>query len=223
MRRPIQLLKAATPTGRLINRTAAKVLKEMRQNGIDAIQERLKDSSEIAVKYLEVDWHVRHVVREAARLNLLSSPPLRVLDIGCGTGSFLYVLRSVGHKVFGLDLGDSEVYNEMIEFLKLPRIIHRISKFQRLPEFEAKLDLITAYSVCFDMHHCDEVWGPEEWAFFLMDCQARLKSGGRIFLNFNPATNQPFDFIPDSVAEMLRNLPGARLSASREFFTLHCA
>ena len=122
----------------------------------------------------------------------------------------------------GLDLPDSEIYNAMIAFYGIERVTKRINKFEPLPDFGRRFDLITAYSVCFDMHHTSEVWGPAEWTFFLNDCRTQLNPRGKIFLNFNPATNSEFNFIPDSVATMLRKLPGGTLTANKEFFTLQC-
>lgn len=112
------------------------------------------------------------------------------------------------------------MYNDMVELLGIPRIVNRVEKLQRLPDLGTLLDLITAYSICFDLHWQEEVWGHKEWEYFLDDCRSRLRPGGRVFLNFDSATTRKFRFVPDEVADLLRAMPEGRLGSSKEFFTL---
>jgi cyclopropane fatty-acyl-phospholipid synthase-like methyltransferase len=170
-------------------------------------------------KYLDLS-HLEEAVHEAGKLHLLNSPPLRILDIGCGAGYFLYALKRKGHDVLGIDLPDNPMYNDIIKLIEVSRVAHRVLKFQPLPDLGSKFDRITAFSICFDLHWREDVWGCNEWKYFLDDCSSRLNPGGRIFLNFNPASTRDFRFIPDEVAQMLRAMPGAHLSSSKEFFTL---
>ncbi len=182
----------------------------------------LKDSSP-SRKYLNLSRYVEQTATHVDRLGLLGAPPIRALDLGAGTGMLLYILRSLGHDVLALDLDNDPIYNDMIEFLGIPRVVERIERFKPLPDFGDPFDLITAFSIGFDCHGQDvdeEVWLVAEWKFFIDDSMNRLNPGGRLYLNFNPASKADYDFIPDEVAEMLRSLPESSLSPSREFFLL---
>jgi len=198
----------------------SQAIAEINARGFQDIQDKHARSDDGYKKYLDLDSHVSTVVREASRLGLLRTTRKRVLDLGCGTGCFLYVLKAKGHDVVGIDIPDHGIFNDMIQALSIPRLSHRITAFQALPDFSGNFDLITAFSVCFDLHRTADVWGPREWNFFLEDCRSRLRPGGRVFLNFNPATTRGFSFVPDEVATLLRRIPGGRLSASKEFFSL---
>lgn len=203
--------------------TTQELIQALEAKGFESIRRKYTTPNEPVHKYLKLQTHVADMVRMADRLGLLDAPPIRVRDLGSGSGLFLYVLRHAGHDVLGLDLDDSPVYNSMFEFLDLPRVIHRIERYKALPDIGDEIDLITAFSIVFDCHgeEIDEpVWMPPEWKFFIDDCLSRLKPGGRLFINFNPATKCDFDFIPDGVADWLRTLPGATLSSNKELLSV---
>lgn len=174
-------------------------------------------------KYLHLRSDLEEKVRIAGRLGLLDAPPLSILDLGCGTGGFLFMLKSRGHDVLGLDIPGEPTFDEMTNLLGIPRILHVIRAFEPLPDFGRSFDLITAFSICFDGHSSDHLWGPEEWRFFLDDCRKRLRPGGRISLIFNPGTKHDFAFIPDDVAAYLRSVPDARLSLNQERLLIQTA
>jgi len=218
LHRPLR--KLVSPTYRRNTALASRLIVDINQRGFDQLRRKHGAGKDNSRKYLDLECYVPDAVRDAQKLGLLDCKPLRVFDVGCGTAYFLFVVKSAGHEVLGLDLPENQLYNDTIELLEIPRLVHRVQKFQRLPATGAPLDLITAFSICFDLHWTKEVWGPDEWMFFLDDCRGRLRSGGRIFLNFNPASTTDFRFIPNSVAATLRAIPGAKLSASNEFFTL---
>ena len=192
--------------------------------GFERIRREHSSPNDPVHKYLKLQTHVADMVRFADRLGLLDAPPKRVCDLGSGTGMFLYVLRNAGHDVRGLDLDETTLYNSMIEFLEIPRVTHRIERYKPLPDIGERLDLITAFSIMFDCHgeEVDEpVWMSPEWKFFIDDCLTRLIPGGRLFVNFNPATKCEFDFMPDEVADWLRTLPGATLSSNKELLSVN--
>jgi 2-polyprenyl-3-methyl-5-hydroxy-6-metoxy-1,4-benzoquinol methylase len=199
---------------------ARRVVADIHRLGFRRVFEKHRNFEDNSRKYLDLDQHVEEVAHEAGKLGLLNSRPLRVLDIGCGSGYFLFTLKASGHDVLGIDLDDNPMYNDTIDLLKIPRVTHRVEKLQTLPDLGPPFDLITAFSICFDLHWREDVWGPEEWKFFLDDCRSRLQPGGRIFLNFNPATTRHFRFVPDEVEQFLRGLPEGRLTPSKERFTL---
>lgn len=215
------LLRVVSSEFRDADASITTITKELMEAGFEAILHRRSRYPEASGKYLDVRTYLEEAIREAKSLGLWDSPSLRVLDIGCGTGYFLYVARSRGHDILGLDLNDNPMYNDVTGLLRIPRTIHRVEKFRPLPDIGRPFDLITAFSICFDCHGGNDVWGVDEWEYFVSDCRSHLSPGGRLLLNFNPATKQAFTFIPDEVAQMLRDLPGACLSPNKERFLLN--
>ena len=52
--------------------------------------------------------HVAH----AQDLWLDRTPPLRILDLGCGAGYFLYVCRFFGHEGIGVDTDEEPLFRD---------------------------------------------------------------------------------------------------------------
>jgi SAM-dependent methyltransferase len=120
-------------------------------------------------------------------LKLHRSPPQRILDLGCGGGYFLFILKRFGHQVLGLDIDESPLFRELLEVFRVPRVVFRIQPFQPLPNFDEPFDWITAFSIGFDRYReKGSRWGAKEWEFFLRDLEHRLAPGGKIYLTLNP-------------------------------------
>ncbi len=101
------------------------------------------------------------------------------------------------------------MYNDIIDFLKVNRIVHRIKALQKLPSFGKKFDLINAYAICFNNHDQPDLWGVDEWTFFLQDLkQNHLKENGRIVLALNPEkddrNDKVFSFFEDKGGKLMR-------------------
>jgi SAM-dependent methyltransferase len=138
-------------------------------------------------KYLDVDRFLRMNIRRAQDLRLNITPPLRVLDLGSGAGYFLHVCRYLGHTGMGLDMAEPPMFGEMFELLGLQRVVWRIEAFTPLPAIEGRFDLITAFSICFNGHKSDRVWGVPEWKFLLDNLRNDLLApGGKIYFDLNP-------------------------------------
>ncbi|MGI9173486.1 MAG: class I SAM-dependent methyltransferase [Chthoniobacterales bacterium] len=149
----------------------------------------LLDPGDAPEKYLELRKWIDINLRRVRDLELDLGARKRILDLGCGVGYFLYICKWLRHEVLGFDLDESPMFTEMVQLLGVPRVIGRIERYQPLPRFEGKFDLITAHMICFNDHKTDHVWGPAEWEFFLKDAAQYLTPGGRIQLGFN----QEFD------------------------------
>lgn len=104
-------------------------------------------------------------------------------------GYFLYVCRQLGHSVQGLDLGESEKYNDVIRLLEIPRITHRVERMQPLPKFDQEFDDVTAFQMTFNGHGTSDLWGTEEWDFFLSDLCRIMNPSGRVTLQFQESIN----------------------------------
>ncbi|PZR74106.1 MAG: hypothetical protein DLM73_08900 [Chthoniobacterales bacterium] len=110
----------------------------------------------------------------------------RVLDIGCGTGYFLYICQYLGHDVLGMDLDEEPGFTEMVELLGVKRVIFRIEAFEPLPDLGHEFDVVTAHMICFNGHKSDKLWKSAEWEFFIDDlAENHLVPGGQICLEFN--------------------------------------
>ena len=145
-------------------------------------------------KYLDpVKWLTRSV-QQARKLGLVLSPPRDVLDLGCGAGYFLFVLKQIGARVLGLDLDHDPIFNDMVRLFAIERVGYAITRGVRLPDFGGrKFDLITAWMICFNNHDNDEkIWVAKDWNFLLDDLADRLTPDGRIVLSLNPQRDGKF-------------------------------
>src|SRR5213078_3428420 len=145
-------------------------------------------------KYADVDQWLRVNRERAQDLKLHRSSPQRVLDLGCGGGFFLFILKHLGHDVVGLDIDVQPLYRELVELFALPRVVWTIKPFEPLPDLGQRFDWITAFSISFDRAVSGRPrWGPREWNFLLEDLQQRhLDPGGKMYFELNPGVSGNF-------------------------------
>jgi SAM-dependent methyltransferase len=131
-------------------------------------------------------------VKHVQDLWLDRSPPLHILDLGCGAGYFLYLCQLFGHVGLGLDTDDEPFFRGTTQLLGVRRVIARINPQTPLPDLGQKFDLVTAHRVCFHRIARDEngvwkEWTSIDWQFFINDIRTRfLRPHGRLLLEFNP-------------------------------------
>jgi SAM-dependent methyltransferase len=146
----------------------------------------VEDPGDAWPKYLELERWIEINLRRVRDLGLDLGGRKRVLDIGCGTGYFLYICKYLGHDVLGLDLDEEPGFAEMVDLLGVKRVIWRVEAFQRLPNLGPKFDVIAAHMICFNGHKSDKLWQIPEWEFFLDDLAAnQLRPGGQVCLELN--------------------------------------
>src|SRR5438309_10120866 len=104
------------------------VLAGIDQNRLAEIQERYAGE-----KYADVDQWLRVNRERVQDLKLHRSPPQRVLDLGCGGGFFLFILKRFGHSVHGLDVDESPLFQVLLNVFAVPQIAFRIEPFESLP------------------------------------------------------------------------------------------
>jgi SAM-dependent methyltransferase len=105
----------------------------------------------IWTKYLDARKWLTRNAKQVRKLGLVLNPPRDVLDLGCGAGYFLFVLKQLGSGVLGVDLDHDPIFNDMIRLFAIERIDFGITRRVRLREFGGrKFDLITAWMVCFN-------------------------------------------------------------------------
>jgi SAM-dependent methyltransferase len=161
------------------------VLTRVDQNRLREIQKRYEGS-----KYANIDKWLRVNRERVQDLKLHRCPPQRVLDLGCGGGYFLFILKRFNHSVLGLDVDRSKLFGELLEAFDVSRVVFEIEPFQLLPDLHQQFDWITAFSIGFDRDHETNVrWGTKEWDFLLRDLQSRLAPGGKIYLALNPLSS----------------------------------
>ena len=141
-------------------------------------------------RFEDVAYWIDINIERAQDLWLDRSPPLHILDLGCGAGYFLYVCKHFGHRVLGFDTDDDPLFRATIALLDVPRVVGRIGRQTPLPDFHQKFDLITAHRICFNRigRARDGVeWSTADWEFFIDDIRSRfLNEHGRLLLDFNP-------------------------------------
>jgi SAM-dependent methyltransferase len=157
------------------------------QERLREIQQRYVGSPEEYAKYVHVDRWLRVNRERVQDLKLHRSSPMRVLDLGCGAGFFLFILKSLGCSVLGLDMDDFPLFHDMLDLFHIPLVVWTIAAFKRLPDLGQKFDWITAFSVKFNLYRPSQRrWGSAEWDFFLRDLQQYVAPGGKIFFALNP-------------------------------------
>lgn len=157
------------------------------QNRAREIQQRYANSTAGYAKYANIEPWLRLNRERVQDLKLHRSLPKRVLDLGCGGGFFLFILKNLGHSVLGLDVERVPLFGELLELFGVPRVVHKISAFEPLPDLGQQFDWITGFSTNFYLYHPAKTrWGTPEWDFFLRDLQHHLAPGGKIFFGLNP-------------------------------------
>lgn len=166
-------------------------------------------------KYFDLDqWFSYH-----ARLLMVAGlhetdGPKRILDLGCGSGMFLFLCQCLGHTGAGLDIG-SDMYRRMAEILKVDWFNAPVLANTPLEADLTGFDMVTAIAIKFDRldwgPQSDEPWALDEWQFFLRDAAARLNPDGHVFIKPNywvhPKDGAPGVFFKDGrVEEFLKDV-----------------
>ena len=158
------------------------------------IQQRYAGSAMEYAKYADIERWLPMNRERVQDLKLHRSAPKRVLDLGCGGGFFLFILKRFGHFVLGLDMDRFPLFTDLLDLFDVPRVVWTIKAFEPLPDLgPKKFDWITAFSINFNLHYPGErLWGPAEWDSFLHDLQRHLAPGGKIFFALNPTFGRDY-------------------------------
>jgi SAM-dependent methyltransferase len=168
-------------------------------------------------RFEDVVYWIEINIERAQDLWLDRAPPLRLLDLGCGAGYFLYVCKFLGHDVLGFDTDTEPLFRATTALLQVPRVIGRIERQTPLPDLGGKFDLVTAHRICF--HRIGRVrdgveWSPGNWEFFINDIRTRfLNENARLVLDFNPRPDGSSFFTPELRRFFLSQ--GARIFRSK--------
>ena len=186
------------------------------QERLREIQQRYAGSPDRFAKYADIDHWLRVNRERVQDLKLHRCAPKRVLDLGCGGGFFLFILKGLGHSVLGLDMDESPLFTELLDVFGVPRVVWTIKPFEPLPDLHERFDWITAFSISFDRYlPSRQRWGPGEWDFLLRDLQRQLAPGGKIYFGLNPMPNG--DYYTPEVRNFFASR-GADIEKERIFF-----
>ena len=157
------------------------------------------------------------LIRNAQRvfaIGLHKSVGLRILDVGCGFGYFMYGAQQFGHHTIGLDQNDPYM-NEVTSLLGLKKVLHKIVRYEPLPAIPGgPFDLITAFATCFDFAGQEGQWGPKEWQFFLKDLTRFMAPDCLLHIKFNqyvgPGCRRGFNCqpVPSDLWDYFRSIGG---------------
>src|SRR5437660_11115620 len=137
------------------------MLAEIDRKRAREIQQRYANSTAGYAKYANIEPWLRLNRERVQDLKLHRAAPKRVLDLGCGGGFFLFILKKLGHSVLGLDIDQVSLYAELLNIFDVPRVVWRIKAFEALPDLGQKFDWITAFSINFNLDYPTErLWGP---------------------------------------------------------------
>jgi SAM-dependent methyltransferase len=187
------------------------VLARIDQHRLREIQKRCAGE-----KYADIDHWLRVNRERVQDLKLHRSPPQRVLDLGCGGGFFLFILKRFNHSVLGLDVDRSPLFAELLDVFGVPRVVCEIKPFEPLPNLRQQFDWISAFSIGFDRHaETHARWGTKEWDFLLRDLQRQLAPGGKIYFTVNPMPNG--DYLTPELRDFFSSR-GADIERERIFF-----
>ena len=128
----------------------------------------------------------------------------RILEVGCGTGHWLQILRPLGYQVYGLDSSFGMLQRARTRasygLLHLVRATANALPFQRY-----LFDMVFCVNV---LHHFDDP------ANFIRDARLLLRSGGALaVIGMNPHTGRDqwylYDYFPGTLEADLRRYPSS--------------
>jgi hypothetical protein len=148
--------------------------------------DRLAQMETVAsVKYADLGYWAYRNVLIAEWLDLDRSAPIDILDIGTGSGNFLMVAQSMGHRGLGTDVSDAW-YDELLDLTGVERVIAPVERGKRYKPTDNRFDLVTIMLPTFHRKKVAgsrQYWSIEEWRVFLLGLtNDLLKSGGAIFI-----------------------------------------
>ena len=145
------------------------------------------------LKYADFVYLAHRNVLHAERLGLDRSPPLEILDIGTGPGSFAMVANSMGHRAIGTDVRD-QWNGEYCRLSGVELVNAPVRPREPYRPVARRFDLIAMMTPNFHRTVVDggvQYWSTDDWQFLIDDLFDNLLTDrGRIFI-LMPPDHQP--------------------------------
>lgn len=142
-------------------------------------------------KFANYSTRISKAWKQVRWLNLNQSPPLHILDIGMGSGYFLFVCQRLGHSGVGLDRPGFPVWKKVHEWLGVQSVDHMVTPNTPLPAL-GRFDLVTAFYCPFNyLDSGKRFWTLAEWSFFFDHLRDDvLKPSGRVAFELKGAQGE---------------------------------
>jgi SAM-dependent methyltransferase len=145
-------------------------------------------------KYLDLSfWIERKIITTNTLIDdlCINNKSCNFFEIGPGPGHMAYMLKSLGHKVIGMDIPQQDLYNDLFELFGERKITHQIQPEQPIPKIHERIDHIFAISACFfrvgDKKSNHRLFTLEEWYFFINDLKKlKLNKNAKFYMTMNP-------------------------------------
>lgn len=122
------------------------------------------------------DWNFRRVMETAPAMRWLDAQPgERILDIGCGDGTYNYRMARRGAVVVGFDL-DGQKLRTATDRHRGPGIAYLKSDADAMPVKSGSFDTVVSLCVFEHLHNDGQVLG---------EAHRALRSGGRLLLTLD--------------------------------------
>ncbi|MBV9529341.1 class I SAM-dependent methyltransferase [Sphingomonas sp.] len=170
-----------------LRRALASIDPDERERFIAENRERLADvRTQGPAKYADFAYWADRSVAIAEWLDLDHAPPMDILDVGMGSGSFAMVAQSMGHRVLGTDVANPW-YGQLCRLAGVERLVAPVERGQTYRPVDRRFDLITIMLPVFhrkpNAGRRPIYWTVEDWRSLLEGMQRDLlKSGGSIFI-----------------------------------------
>jgi 2-polyprenyl-3-methyl-5-hydroxy-6-metoxy-1,4-benzoquinol methylase len=129
----------------------------------------------------ELSWHHEQFI------NKNKNKPGTVLDVGCGSGSFIYVIKKYGFDVYGIDFDKYNIESAKTKFGLDKVYVSTVEDFRKI-NTNKKFDYITVFEVI------EHVENPSH---FLQQLKPLLKPDGIIAMSM-PNRDRWIDFLGDN-------------------------
>ena len=133
------------------------------------------------LKYINPAIYFSSKLATAMSLDLHSTKPMDILDIGTGCGHFPAIANYFGHQTLGIDMPldplaatlDTHFYNDLCAVFGVEKKDKAIKPFEEF-SFDRKFDLVTALMAAFNLMDDGSPYTIEAWKFFFKNLDEKI-------------------------------------------------
>jgi SAM-dependent methyltransferase len=141
-------------------------------------------------KYFDLPFWIANKSNFVVPMELHKGRALDILDIGSGAGHWAAVLKTLEHRVHGMDIAEP-IYDDLCGLFGLERTIAPVKYRDPLPDFGRRFDMVTIFQQVFDIIGRDPdggfvYWSLADWFYFLNDLAANhMQPNASLFIALN--------------------------------------